>query len=99
MKPAAPVLGFDEALIAVLLQAAELPTPLAEGQELLACSNRVLAEPVIADRDQPPFDRSTRDGFAVRAAGTAEGNALQVAGQVRAGERWQGAALEPGFAI
>ena len=32
-----------------------------------ACG-RVLAEPVLADRDYPPFDRSTRDGFAVRAA-------------------------------
>ena len=34
---------------------------------LLACAGRVLAEAVLADRDQPPFDRSTRDGFAVRA--------------------------------
>ena len=29
---------------------------------------RILAENVIADRNYPPFDRSTRDGFAVRAA-------------------------------
>ena len=27
--------------------------------------------PCVADRDYPPFDRSTRDGFAVRAADAA----------------------------
>ena len=32
---------------------------------------RVLAEPVHADRDFPPFPRSTRDGFAVRSADVA----------------------------
>ena len=41
-----------------------------------------------ADRDQPPFDRSTRDGFAVRAAEWSGGKRLRVAGQVRAGEVW-----------
>ena len=35
-----------------------------------ACG-RVLAEGIAADRDYPPFDRSTRDGFAVRAADAA----------------------------
>ena len=37
----------------------------------------VLAEPVCADRDQPPFPRSTRDGFACRAADLAAGFAAQ----------------------
>ena len=39
--------------------------------DLRQSCGRVLAEPVIADRDYPPFDRSTRDGFAVRAADAA----------------------------
>jgi molybdopterin molybdotransferase len=52
----------------------------------------VLAEAVNADRDHPPFDRSTRDGFAVRAADVAAGS-LKVVGQIRAGELWQGGAL------
>ena len=65
---------------------------------LLACGDRVLAEAVLADRDQPPFDRSTRDGFAVRAAEFGA-SAPGVVGQVRAGEQWQGAALEQGDAI
>ena len=37
----------------------------------------VLAEPVYADRDQPPFPRSTRDGFACRAADLAAGLPLR----------------------
>jgi molybdopterin molybdotransferase len=46
----------------------------------------VLAEPVRADRDQPPFPRSTRDGFACRAADVAAGLPLTVIGLIRAGE-------------
>ena len=46
----------------------------------------VLAEPVLADRDQPPFPRSTRDGFACRAADLASGQPLNVTGLIRAGE-------------
>ena len=53
---------------------------------------RVLAEAVVADRDQPPFDRSTRDGFAVRAGDAWQGPWLAVAGQVQAGQRWERAA-------
>ena len=34
---------------------------------LLEAVGRVLGAPILADRDQPPFDRATRDGFAVRA--------------------------------
>jgi molybdopterin molybdotransferase len=46
----------------------------------------VLAEPVRADRDQPPFPRSTRDGFACQAADLAAGLPLAVIGLIRAGE-------------
>jgi molybdopterin molybdotransferase len=55
---------------------------------------RVLAEPVVADRDQPPFHRSTRDGFALRSAdlaGAADGEvALQLLGEVAAGADFAG---------
>src|ERR1700722_16234385 len=53
---------------------------------LLDSLNRVLAQAVSADRDQPPFPRSTRDGFACRAHELAAGLALEVAGLIRAGE-------------
>jgi molybdopterin molybdotransferase len=50
----------------------------------------VLAEPVCADRDQPPFPRSTRDGFACRAADVATGLPVEIVGLIRAGESWPG---------
>jgi molybdopterin molybdotransferase len=97
MQAAAGVVGFDEALAKVLEYAASLPRPQSETLALLACADRVLAEAVLADRDQPPFDRSTRDGFALRAADTAA--PLEVVGQIRAGEQWQGGRLEQGTAV
>jgi molybdopterin molybdotransferase len=73
--------------------------PATETLPLLESAGRVLAEPILADRDQPPFDRSTRDGFAVRTADLSAGTALKVIGQVRAGDIWTGAALTAGEAI
>ena len=46
-----------------------------------------------ADRNYPPFNRSTRDGFAVRAADAAHAGAkLRLIGESRAGVavRWRG---------
>jgi molybdopterin molybdotransferase len=97
-KAAVGVVSFDEALKMVLAHAAELATPATELVSLLAAEDRVLAKAVHADRDQPPFDRSTRDGFALRAADFSDGP-LKIAGQIRAGEQWEGSALEPGAAI
>ena len=52
---------------------------------------RILAENVIADRNYPPFDRSTRDGFAVRAADAANpGIRLRLIGESRAGHAFDG---------
>jgi molybdopterin molybdotransferase len=97
-KVTVDVVGFEDALKIVLGHAAKVPVPVTELAPLLSCAERVLAEPVLADRDQPPFDRSTRDGFAVHAAEFGS-SPLRVAGQVRAGEQWQGGTLEHGAAI
>jgi molybdopterin molybdotransferase len=52
---------------------------------------RVLAEDVTADRDYPPFNRSTRDGYAVRSADTAQlGAKLRLIGESRAGVAFDG---------
>jgi molybdopterin molybdotransferase len=52
---------------------------------------RVLAADVLADRDYPPFHRSTRDGYALRAADLAGLPAtLECVGEVRAGEQFAG---------
>ncbi|WP_433974138.1 molybdopterin molybdotransferase MoeA [Tunturiibacter lichenicola] len=89
---------FDEALKIVLSHAADMVGGHRESVGLLGCGGRVLAEAVNADRDQPPFDRSTRDGFAVRAADVAAGSFL-VVGLIRAGELWQGGPLGCNAAI
>jgi molybdopterin molybdotransferase len=56
--------------------------------DFAAASGRVLASPVFADRDMPPADRSTRDGYAVRYAdlGTMP-KVLRVCGEMAAGSR------------
>lgn len=64
------------------------------GRELVdvdAALGRVLAEQVRADRDYPPFHRSTRDGFAVRAADLATLPAtLEMIGEIKAGDTFSG---------
>lgn len=62
-----------------------------EFHSLLKAVGRVLASSVTASRDQPPFARVTRDGFAVRAQDITDGAILKVAGRVRAGEPVWGA--------
>ena len=47
---------------------------------------RVLAEEIVADRDFPPFQRATRDGYAVRSEDVQRVPAeLSLSGQIRAG--------------
>jgi len=63
-----------------------LPRPRIETVDLLDAHGRVLAEDLHADRDFPPFPRSTRDGFAVRSADLNSLPArLRVTGEVQAG--------------
>lgn len=94
------VLSYQQAADLVRLHAGKLraSTPAAEQAPLLAASRRVLAQPLVADRDQPPFPRSTRDGFACRAAELAA-SPLRVIGLLRAGEPWTGGTLPPGSAV
>lgn len=87
------VLTFEDARRVVEEQAALIRTnnvrPLrAESVDLLAAAGRVLAESVLADRDIPPFPRSTRDGYAVRSADLSQLPAtLDVIGEIKAGEK------------
>lgn len=64
--------------------------PAVERASLASAQGRVLAAPLLADADQPPFPRSTRDGFACRAAEISLQGILAVAGSTRAGEASQG---------
>jgi molybdopterin molybdotransferase len=58
----------------------------AEAVPLSSAAGRVLASGLLADRDQPPFPRSTRDGFACRAIDANTNRFLSLSGHVRAGE-------------
>jgi molybdopterin molybdotransferase len=96
------VLSYEHAASVVRRQAAHVLADAArrdvEHVALTAATGRVLAEPVIADRDQPPFARATRDGFACRSADLRAGG-LGIVGQLRAGEVWTLGALRPGEAV
>jgi molybdopterin molybdotransferase len=80
------VLTFEEARQVVEDHGSRLTSRTNETVPLLHAAGRVLAEPVTADRDIPPFPRSTRDGYAVRAADLATLPAkLKVIGEIKAG--------------
>ncbi len=91
--------SYDEAAALVAAYAAELSQlrPSVERVELGRAPGRVLARPLSADRDQPPFSRSTRDGFACRAQEASAHVPLAIAGMTRAGEPPAGE-LPPGSA-
>src|SRR2546427_4762377 len=88
---------FQQAREIVGREVCSARTPFAtETVALAAAPGRILAEPIEADRDYPPFDRATRDGYAVRASETP--GRLKVIGQVRAGQEFAGR-VEPGQAV
>lgn len=97
------VLSYDHAAAVVGREAERLleGAATARGVErvaLEAAASRVLAQPVLADRDQPPFARATRDGYACRVADLQAG-AMRVVAQLRAGEAWTLGAIRPGEAV
>jgi len=81
------MLRYDEAREMVIKQTGSRPhavgtSKLGVGEAL----GYVLAEEVRADREYPPFDRSTRDGFAVRPGEAAAGAKLRCTGEIKAGD-------------
>ncbi len=81
------MLSVEEALARVL---AAIPVLGSETVELTAALGRVLAEPVVAGRDLPPWDNSSMDGYAVRSADTSLASAerpvrLRILGELPAG--------------
>jgi molybdopterin molybdotransferase len=82
------VLSFEDARRVVEEQAASIQASGTESAELLEAAGRVLAEPLKADRDIPPFPRSTRDGYAVCSADLAQLPAtLELIGEIKAGAK------------
>lgn len=81
------LLPVDEALNRIL---ARVPDVVGERVALAGAAGRVLAEPVVASHDQPPFDASAMDGYAMRAADVADGVWLKIIGMSQAGAGFAG---------
>lgn len=78
------MLSVSEAQRAISKAIAALP---AETVSLASAAGRVLAQAVTAERDQPPFDRVTMDGIALRHAALASGrDTFAIAGTQFAGD-------------
>jgi molybdopterin molybdotransferase len=86
MSFALPSYEEAAALVAARAQRLARNRPSTERLPLVSALGRVLAAPLAADRDQPPFHRSTRDGFACRAGEIASHRPLPIAGASRAGD-------------
>lgn len=94
------MIGPHEATAAILARARALP---AERVPLAGARGRFLASALSARADDPPFDASAMDGYAVRAADVAGASAAQpvrlaVVGESRAG-RGAARGVGPGEAI
>jgi molybdopterin molybdotransferase len=76
------MLSVEEALEAILSRVAVLGT---ERVDVVASLGRVLAEPIVSQREIPPWANSSMDGYAVRAADARAGAELSVVGRVEAG--------------
>lgn len=87
--PENPVaLSFEEARHLVEDHAAKLHPRGKELTPLLGAVGMILAEPVFADRDFPPFHRAARDGYALRAADAQNvPTTFEIIGEIKAGAR------------
>jgi molybdopterin molybdotransferase len=91
------ILSFEDARRVVEEHASHASPRETEMVTLLSAARRVLAEPIVADRDIPPFARSTRDGYAVCAADLANLPAkLKMIGEIKAGPGPVPRPLSPG---
>ncbi len=87
-------LSVEEALRRILDAATPLPAVDLDAADALG---GILAEPVHADLDSPPFDKALVDGFAVRSTDLTGAGAvtLQITSEVLAGQ-WPATPVQPG---
>ncbi|WP_116082765.1 gephyrin-like molybdotransferase Glp [Tropicimonas sp. IMCC34011] len=81
------MISVADALKHIFSLASPLPS---EPVPISMAAGRVLAEDVVAIRDQPPFAASAMDGYAARAPDVAPGATLKVVGEAPAGRMWTG---------
>src|SRR3981189_1605825 len=81
------MLTFEEARKKVIEQVGKRKGPRATAVvSVWDALGLVLAQEVQTDREYPPFDRSTRDGYAVRSKEAAPGAQLKCVGEIKAGD-------------
>src|SRR5215467_2404267 len=82
------MLTFEEARRKVVEQVGKMGGPHASANvSVWDALGLVLAQEVKTDREYPPFDRSTRDGYAVRSKEIQPGSQLKCAGEIKAGDK------------
>jgi molybdopterin molybdotransferase len=77
-----PLPTYEQALARVLSDVCVLES---ENVPLGGALGRVLGEDIVADRDQPPFNRSAMDGYAVHSAEVRAGADYQIVTTISAG--------------
>jgi molybdopterin molybdotransferase len=93
------MLTFPEARALVIAQSRAPRAALVPAEVPLSDAlGNILAEAIRADRDYPPFDRSTRDGYAVHSAEAQPNSSLRCVGEIKAGDTVH-IALAPGTCI
>jgi molybdopterin molybdotransferase len=81
------MLTFEQARHEVVTQISKLKrVPTTVNLSVWDAAGFVLAQNLIADRDYPPFNRATRDGYAVRASESPAGATLTCIGEIKAGD-------------
>lgn len=81
------MLNYEEARRKVIEKIGERGKPLAAaGVSVWEALGLRLAQEVKTDREYPPFDRSTRDGYAVRSKEAGAGAQLKCVGEIKAGD-------------
>ena len=95
------MLTFDQARRVIIRELGLLADPTSVRCEIVSLSDslgRTVAQEIRADRQYPPFDRSIRDGYAVRAVNTHSGATLACIGELKAGDT-PSIAVPPGACI
>jgi molybdopterin molybdotransferase len=88
---------FEQARHAVEQHAANFRPTTTESVDLPDASRRILAQSITADRDLPPFPRSARDGFSLRASDVTNVPArLTNIAEIKAGMDVTGLIISPG---
>src|SRR5215469_8974604 len=81
------MLSYAEARAMVVARTTQIPRQVATLRKSISeALGDVLAQEIRCDRDYPPFNRSTRDGYAVHAAEAAAGATLKSIGEIKAGD-------------